>query len=267
MKKNTVLCLFIAIAGALLSGCLENTLVVDVAKDGSGTITNTMYMSPQMYQQISVDESGQPVEGDPLVNDESKANAEAMAAKFGPNVKFVSLETTSKDDWKGAVATYTFDDVTKLTLDLTSVMEDPNDTEAAPSKTPIKIAFTSGDVSKLELTMPDVGNGKASTEPAPEMTAEEMQQMQMMAMMMQGMQFSMLLKVDGTITETNAGTVDGSTITLFQIDMGTALSNPEGFQSMQASAESDDPQQMLKGLNGVDGVIIESAPKITVDFK
>ncbi len=266
MTKNTVLCLVIAIAATLLSGCFENTVLVDVKKDGSGTIKNTMYMSPQMYQQIAVGEDGQPVEGDPLINDESKANAEAMATKFGPNVKFVSLEATDKGDWKGAVATYTFDDVTKLTLDLTSAMDDPADTTSEP-KAPIKIAFTPGDTAKLSLTMPDVAPSTEETPAAPELTPEEMQQMQMMAMMLQGMQLSMKLTVDGSITETNASTVDGNTITLFQIDMGTVLSNPAGFQKLQSSAESEDPQAMLKALNGVDGLIIESAPNLVVDFK
>ena len=119
MKK-----LFALLVGAVtvlgLTGCFEQAGLLNVDKDGSGTLKLRMYMSPQMMEQMN--SLGGLAEGlggeaggaaDPMsqFKDQLKTQGESSGATFvsGKDVK-------NKAGWSGYEATFKFADVTKLVL-------------------------------------------------------------------------------------------------------------------------------------------------------
>ena len=125
--------LLVAAAGA---GCIQDLKTLKLKKDGSGTLVEEIYMSPQLTGMMAqmtaglaqaLDQGGVQMAGadqarvkaalDPLAL--FKTDIEKRTAALGAGVQLVSAQAkTSDKGWKGYVLTYSFADVTKLKLTL-----------------------------------------------------------------------------------------------------------------------------------------------------
>jgi hypothetical protein len=83
--------------------------------------------------------------------------------------------------------------------------------------------------------------------------------MAMMKMMRKGLYVDVTLNVNGRIVKTNAPYVDGSRVTLMQIDFDKLLADDAALMKLSSAKD-------IKSLAGVPGLKVVAEPKVTVEF-
>ena len=83
--------------------------------------------------------------------------------------------------------------------------------------------------------------------------------------LMEGMKIDISVEVDGDIVNTNATYVQGSKITLFQMDFSEMMKNKEGFEEFKKN-EPKNIEEMKKYLEKLPGLKIEVEKPITIKF-
>lgn len=220
--------------------------------------------------------------------------ARQMAKLFGQGVTFVSgKESVRKDGWKGFVATYAFEDVSKVTL-CPEVGEIMMAMQQSGGKMPEEIpgytfAFEKGDeASVLTITAPAIDDaaedeaketGKAEGGDFTEVNESELDAAgaemgvqvgaameQQMLKAMKGKKDSVLIVVDGEVTESNAKyrpKTMPNVILLYHMDFDKIMANEDGKKLITDGAEV---KEMVA--KGVSGAIAEDPEKvISVRFK
>lgn len=259
---------FLALCG--LTGCLQMEQVVKLKPDGSGTVVETVVLSKaglaSMEQMMGALGPGQKKEGAGAVPDlYDEAKLKAAASKMGEGVTFVSAERIDGEQGKGFKAIYAFTDINKLKLD-----QNPGEALAGnggpkphgDKKEPILFQFDKGSPAQLTLKMP--APDFKPKEPQPE--GMEDMAMQMMKQMFKDMHISLAVEVEGTISETNAEYRDGSRVTLMDMDFNKVMADPEKFKAL-AKANPQSLQEAKTLIKGLDGVKIETAPEVKIQFQ
>ncbi len=263
-----------------LTGCMENAALLNLKKDGSGTLTYRIYISSGIMQMFHGIATGMGTDGgntgsvDPL--ESLKAD---MEDKFGDAATLVKTkEIANEQGWEGIEAIYSFDDVNKLNLagmgdEIDS--GDGGDQGMGKMGTPYRCSFTKGDTATLKIipitTDPEAAKEAAEDLPGvmADMGMEGMGDLglAMMKPMMKGMRITLLLSVDGEIVETNSSFKSEkhpNVITLMDLRMDQLLEHPQAMEIMKAGADGADK---LAALN-LPGIKIENPQKeITVSFK
>jgi hypothetical protein len=122
------------VGATLLSGCVDNTTIVEVKKDGSGFVTEVTYMSPAMDQMMNQMMAGMAAAmSNGLSGGEAKLEVkaakpgaamlldrkqyESKAKSMGEGVSVWNIQAmTRKDGAPGVRVDYAFKDVTKLKM-------------------------------------------------------------------------------------------------------------------------------------------------------
>ncbi len=179
-------------------------------------------------------------------------------------VTFVSGEAIKTGDLEGYRARYAFDDISKVTVK----MDQGTDSLASgpdARKPPFGFAFKRGAAaSVLTIQMPDQTPGPAGALPMPgggsdADKAQAAQAMGMMKMMMRGLFVDVALTVDGRIIKSNAPYVEGSRVTLLQIDFDKLLADDAALLKLQSAKD-------VKSLAAVPGLKVVSEPTVTIEF-
>jgi hypothetical protein len=298
MKKHIVrglLSIGLLLVGA---GCFDATTTVLIKKDGSGYIDDTMYMSAAASQMIAGMMAGMGGGGGasaagagdmPLEPEKYKAKA----LKMGEGVKYVSAKRMTKQDGsKGVRVLYSFEDINKIKVSQNPDAPSgpggpggpggrmqPKDKEEKP-ESPITFSFVPGNTAKLTINMPPPD--KSEPEKMPEREEGSGMNMgggmpggeQMMNAMFTGMRIRLMVKVDGEITDTNGSYVHSGVksgkkcyLTLFDMDIGKLLGNPEHMKKLQALGKNKDISAAKDALKEIPGVKVETEQKIEVTFK
>jgi hypothetical protein len=261
MRRLTFV-LFLAFA---CSACLRSTTTIDLKPDGSGTVLQETGVSAQAMAMLKgfapADQKG----AAPDVFSEEQAKK--MAATMG--VTFVSGEPIKTAELEGYRARYSFTDISKVMLDMRG---DPTGLSSAenPSKQPpVGFTFTRGSTtSTLSIRMPEPKPGDAPLgQLSPQLpgtgatgNAQQAEQaMAMMKMMMKGLFVDITLNVDGRIVKTNAPYVEGSRVTLLQIDFDKLLVDQAALTKLQGATD-------LKSLANMPGLKVIPDPKVTIEF-
>ncbi len=251
----------LALAIALCSvGCLRSTTTIDLKSDGSGTIVQETAVSAQalgMLQGLAgANQTGE--KPPPLFGEEQARKA---AATMG--VTFVSGEAIKTGDLEGYRARYAFADISKVSvkMDQTGDLAPGSDTK----KPPFAFMFKRGPTaSVLTIQMPDQATG-ASPLPMPGAggtdaeKAQAAQALTMMKMMMRGLFVDVALNVDGRIIKSNAPYVEGSRVTLMQIDFDKLLADDSALTKLQGAKD-------IKSLAAVPGLKVVTEPTVTIEF-
>ena len=262
-------------------GCMDVTTDVYVRKDGSGTITETAYLSQMlvdMTQQMA-ESLGQETDGIPLF-DEQKLRAKAPI--MGEGVTFVSVGELTHDDGRpGYRVVYSFDDVRRLRL-----QGDPEAPAGAgrpaptppTEKSPITFDFTPGDAPSLTIHMPppepmtdgsETGAGAGGGMIPGGGPGQQPFDEEMARRVFGDFRIRIGLRVEGEIQKTNASFVnekrDG--ITLMQMDIGELLEDPEQVERLQAVGQITDMETARRVLKGFKGIQIEPETDLTLTFK
>jgi hypothetical protein len=248
-----------------LSGCINSATLVNVKPDGSGTIEQTLLVNPQALKLLGGgDPQAQTKSPGGVLNDaEFKRTAERMG------VRPVSLTPMKDGGMEGAKAIFAFDDISKVRVD-----QDPQvgGSRSPSSNNPIKFAMTrQGDASVLTITVDEKIASDAAQKSAGganmTMPTLDSAMLGMIKQMFQGMRIAIDLQVDGTIVKTNADYVNGSRITLLELDVATLLADESKLQALQGKLgpgmSISDVRPLLKDIKGVK----VNHPSLTIEFR
>lgn len=286
----------------LLGGCIQDTIVIHVKPDGSGTIEETSLISNSILEVMEsftsaiggpdAEKSGQDKK-DAIKDDSQKEakkssdemiakmvkDAELRAATYGASVKFVSAKPVTTDTGSGSFAVYSFQDINQI-----RVNQNPSDKlnsqkaekDASPPKEEFLLfSFVQGAPSKLVVTFPAQKIAAVSPSSTPESTkgSEEKankeadaQAMEMIKEIFKDMKLVISLKFEGTIVKTNASYRDGSMVTLVEMDFNKFLDNADLLKKLNvAKPQSIEETKTL--LKNVKGLKFEMNNPVTVEFQ
>jgi hypothetical protein len=255
----------------VLTGCLQSGTLVKVKPDGSGTIEQTMLVNLQTFKGLMGAMGGQAKDvGSGVLND---ADFKRAAERMG--VTPVSLTPLKEGAFEGAKAIFAFEDITKVRVD-----QDPNlsgSTRGAvggpsSSSSPIRFGLTrQGGASTLTIAFDEkqadaaaakmpAGGGGPGGELDPAM-------LQMIKTMFQGFRIGIDLEVEGKILKTNADYVNGSRITLLEVDVANLFEDEAKLKALQSKIGPGASISALRPyLNDLKGVKINN-PNITIEYR
>jgi hypothetical protein len=252
------------LVGILTSGCIRSTTTIEVKADGSGTILQENAVSAQALAMIKSFGSAQ---GDnksgTQPSPEIFSQEQAMKTAETMGVTFVSGEPFKTGELEGYRARYRFDDISKIKVNMQQG-PDALSSAKAGKEPPFGFSFSRGASSSLlTIQMPEQTGGG----PFPGMSggaadgdkAMATQALAMMKMMMQGMFLDVSLAVDGRIIKSNANYVEGSKITLLQVDFDKLLADEAALKRLEAAKD-------VKSLTDIPGLKIASEPKVVIEF-
>ncbi|MCB1065480.1 MAG: hypothetical protein KDN20_21505 [Verrucomicrobiae bacterium] len=236
----------------------------------------------------------------------TRESLEADATSYGKGVRYQSHEIgKNANQWDGYLVVYQFDNINDLKIDPTKPPGPFDDlakmnpqaaaaieaqaAEGAEIESPVKFTMADGvltiDTGVSPETLNEIseaggslggsglpGGGAISAPGGGEI--DPAAAMQMAAGMFQGMRIAYFIRIEGEIAETNAQHVDGSLITMSDIQPAIMMADPalmaftkeaealQGQEIDQAKADA-----MMEKVKTIEGIKLETQPQITVRFK
>jgi hypothetical protein len=287
---------------AFFYGCIQDTTVIHIQPDGTGTIEETTLFSNSILelmeslsgsmagseQQKSDQDHKEATKGDTKKEKEKTRDdllakmvkdAEIRAATFGTAVKFISAKPVKTDTGSGYTAVYAFQDISMV-----KVNQNPSDkvdaqkaekSDSPPKEEFLRFKFMKGSPSKLDVSFPpqkEITGDKSSVPESPKAGEEKSnkesddQSLEMMKNLFQDMKLNISLRLEGTIVNTNATYRDGSTVTLIEMDFGKIMSNPALLKQMSA-AKPQTIEETKALFKRVEGLKFETNNPVTIEFK
>jgi hypothetical protein len=246
-------------AAALSSACFQMTTVLKVAADGSGTIEHRMLYSTAALAQLRQFSSlggGQAV--DPL----SEQVAREMTASIGPGVTYVSSEPVSSPAGQGRASVYAFTDVSQLRI---------STQPAAPAGIKIRTQGFTTESESVTFAMTRSPGGNAVLQinvPEPNFldalgSPNATAQIGMIRTMLAGARVLLAAEPAGTVVRSSSPYVDGSRVTLLEVDLDEVLKDETLLPRLQAATTPDEAKAIVKGATGLK---INLDRAITVEF-
>jgi len=298
--KMTVLA---ALFAGMLSGCIQNDTVIQVHPDGSGFIRETVLytntMLDFMVSMAQMDGSGdrddhapnqEPKEHqgvppkqfkktrDDIIRDMAK-DADKQVRQFGGAVTFVESKPVKTETAGGYMALYAFRDI-----NLIRVNQNPGDkvegekgekNGGVKKEETLSFKFEKGSPSRLTILSPEPTGFTGEKPAAKEKTKgvgdgpgklPEKENLDAIRAMFQDMKLRISLSIVGTITQTNATYLDGTTLTLMEIDFGKIVHDYDLLKKInEAKPKSVEETKML--LKGIPGFKLELNYPVVVEFK
>ena len=267
-------------AAALTSGCITSLTNIKVRPDGSGTIDQTLSMTAEAAKQIAALAGGfgDPAAkkkdgGDGLPDFFSEQSMKDAAGKLGEGVVFVSSKPVSTPGRVGRIATYQFADITKVRIDQkpqTGDMPGADDSAGKEGKEDVLFRFARRPTGSSELTVlfPEPDFGKKKTDGADadqdEKKTPDPQQLEMMKKIFEGLKVGIDVTVFGQIIKTNSPYVQGSTVTLLEMDFSQVLANDVLMSRMNQPKSLEEAKAMLKDVKGFK---INLDREVAIEFK
>ena len=261
----------VLVAAVSLTACLNSTTLVKLKPDGSGTVEQTTLMNMAALKGMLPPGAAGQNQG-PMMN---RADLERTAERMGKGVRLVSTEPIKgANGFEGTRAIFSFDDINQI-----QISQDPNvNTEplgGGKQEPPVKFTFTKNPsgTSTLTININDRQVGDAPKEKSempersdmPDLTNPMI--MNMIKTMFDGFKINIDLEVVGSIVKTNADYVNGSRLTLLEMDMAALLADEAKLRALQGKigpgASFSEVKPYLKDIKGIkiDG------PSIKVEFR
>ena len=262
--------ILLVVVGVSVSGCLNSASLIKVKPDGSGTLEQTLMVNMAAIKGLmaGMGATGKDSSGSGVLNE-----AEFKRAGERMGMKPVSLTAMKQGNFEGAKAIYAFDDISKVRVDQDPQMSGSSSGKfaaAATSSNPIRFAMTrQGDVSVLTISVDEKVTAEAATkaQEAPSLDTIDPAMMQMIKTMFDGFRVLIDVEVDGKIVKTNADYVDGSRVTLLDIEMGAVLADEAKLKALQSKIGPGATISEIKPyLKDVKGVKINH-PTISIEYR
>lgn len=267
---RTLRALLLVAASATLVGCINSATLIKVKPDGSGTVeqttlVNTGAMKAMMPGMTPPGQAGGTV---------NEADLKRTAERMGKGVRLVSAEPTKSGTFEGVKAVFAFDDINQV-----AVSQDPSmsggtgdnpfgGAPPAPPENPVKFTLArTGGTSTLTVQFQDkpVPADQPMPQGGPDMSDPTV--LNMVKAMFDGFKVNIDLEVAGSIVKTNAEYVNGSRITLLDLDLGLLFQDQEKLKALQGKvAPGASLSQVKPYLKDVKGIKIDG-PTVTVEFK
>jgi hypothetical protein len=235
------------------SGCIRAERVITVNPDGSGSIVDTI--APAGRAAAIMDAT----QAEPKPEEVAAKTRRVKAAAAAMGVKLDSYKPRSGG--QPEVVRYSFADVTKVKADPMAFMAN-DDQESAVSPTSMSFRFhRAGGRSILTVITPSDPSAQKKT---PAEIEKEVADMKGRADLVAGAHLVTKLELGGAVATTNAATVDGRTITLLSIDIGTLAADEASLRKVLAV---EDPMRAdPKVLAAIKGLKVNTLPELTVEF-
>jgi hypothetical protein len=234
-----------------LSGCINSATLIKVKPDGAGTIEQTILMNMATLKGLlaGLDAQGQVKTTNPFNDAEFKK----MAASLGKGVRFVSSAPMTAGGFEGAKAIFAFDDISAVQIQENPEIGSPMGAKLSMSSSaPVKFSFArDGGNSVLTVAFDEKSIEKpADGTPAPNLDPA---MLGMLKTMFAGFKIAIDLEVDGKIVKTNADYVNGSRITLIELELAGLLEDEAKLRELQGKvgASLAEIRPLLKDVKGV----------------
>jgi hypothetical protein len=267
------------LAGFLLTtlfvGCLQVDTKVNVNKDGSGTIEETVLMKNsviEMFKQFAVMfDSTKSEEFQMFKEDDLKTKA----SNYGEGVDYVLGEKYSIEGYEGYKVVYSFKDINKIKLSPSPDDKVPfgEDMGAEVNKEKavddyLKFNFIKGDPSTLAIDFPKpqakvdsvIEDSEAIQDSAfnEDMTGK-------LTEMFDGLKMKLVINLNDDIDETDASFVNGNEVTVMQVDFSEIIKHKDVLEKLQKS-KPETMEQFKEAVGKMEGIKIEFKDKITIKF-
>lgn len=197
-------------------------------------------------------------------------------ARMGSGVRYVSHEMIDNDAHAGYVAVYAFDNINTVAVDQNPTAAMPampgTEGETDEDRELVAFSFIPGNPAQLIIRPPrDAGKDEpaaeqAETEQTPEAEGEAAAGMEQMREIFRDMRMTVQIAVDGDIKKTNASYVEGSTITMIDVNFNALLDDPELLKQLEKMGDVD-PAAAMEMMKKIPGLRVETAEEISVTFK
>jgi hypothetical protein len=255
--------------GITTSGCINSASLIRVKPDGSGTIEQTMLVNMAAIKGLMAGMGAQ--QGKETSGVLNEAEFKRAGERMG--VRPVSLTPLKQNGFEGAKAVYAFDDITKVRVDQDPQMSGATNgkfSSAASSNNPIRFELTrQGGNSVLTISVDEqaAASATAKAQDAPALDKIDPAMMQMIKTMFDGFRILIDVEVDGKILKTNADYVNGSRITLLDVDMAGVFQDEAKLKALQSKvkpgASLSELRPYLKDINGVK----INHPTVTIEYR
>lgn len=263
--------LLLALLSITLFGCLQVDTKVNLSKDGSGTIVETVFIKNEvinMLREFAMAFDSTKSEDFNMFNETELKN---KSADYGEGVEYKSGEKILRDGYEGYKVTYSFNDINKVKLNPSPDTKMPigESEEEVVKKDYLKFNFTKGSQSVLTIIFPEEElseNIKEEENTIETPDSANAEQMDKLIEMFDGMRISLKLNIDGEVTETDASYADGSEITLMDIDFAEIIKNKEILEAMGKSNQMT-RENFKEMTSGIPGIKLEVKEKVTVKIQ
>lgn len=289
IRRIGVICL-VVVAAISLTGCITFLTEIKLRGDGSGTMVQTMTMNPEQMKQMmegvakqmggtvtesKADSKAGPKEDSPKAEDRGPFKEDDLKGKavdMGEGVTFVSAEKIDTKTAAGVRVTYAFKDINQLAMNPKPAAALGAADAGASSKDALKFRFKrlpNGNA-LLTVVLPPSKQEAPKKEAAPPPVSPEAsaEQMAMVRQMFRGLRMGIAVDVEGKVVKTNSPYLEGSRVTLMDIDFDPLLSDEEGFKSLNEKMEAakGDDLKTMEVLKGIKGLKITTEPEISIEF-
>ena len=259
-------CALLLTAALASTGCFQLATVVHVKSDASGTIDQRLLFSPAALSQLTQlsmlgGTNGRPV--DPT----SEAQARTDAARLGPGATFVSSAPISDGAWQGRESVYAFTNINQLRV---------NPQPAAPGDITVRGDGIDSRGKAITFSLAAQPNGNALLTiavPLPELPSGGLAgsrdagtsagQVATLKQVFGGAHVHIEVEPAGTLVRTSSPYVNGSRVTLLDVDLDRLLKDETLLPRLQAAKSEDEMKAILREAPGLE---ITFDRTITIEF-
>jgi hypothetical protein len=279
----------LSVAAAIsLTGCITFLTQITVRGDGSGTMVQTISMNPEQMKEAvegiakqmgatTTATKEEPGKDSPKASEEGlfkESDLKGKTTDLGPGVKFVSVEKIDTKTAAGVRVTYSFKDINQLAVNPKPAAAMGTAGAGASSQDALKFRFKRNPNGNAVLTVvfappnAEMAKEEAAKPPTRVSPEESAQQTTMMKQMFKGLHMGMAIEVQGKVVKTNSPYVEGSKVTLMDIDFDPLLSDENGFKDLSAKLDAamGDDRKAMEAMKGIKGLKITTDPEITIEF-
>jgi hypothetical protein len=253
-------------ASLLSGGCFQMTTIVHVNGDGSGTIDHSLLLTKAalaQLRQFSMLGGGRGGSIDFV----SEAQARRMADTLGEGVSYVSSEAIDTPLGEGRNAKYAFTDINRVRI---------SPQPPAPGGINVKTQAFSTDNGTITCSFSRDPNGTAVLRiNLPELNLQSAlgnantgdagigQQLAMVRALLAGARVLIGVEPAGTLVKTSSPFVDGTRVTLLDVNLDQVLANEALIARVQAAKT---PEETKAALTDVPGLRITLDREVTIEF-
>jgi hypothetical protein len=250
-----------------LVGCFQASTLIRVKADGSGTIEQRILLTSAAMDQLRAFAILGGNSAD-TVDPTSETQARSMAAAIGPGVTYLSSMPVRTDQAQGRDSIYAFTDITRLRISEQPRVPGGVSLRAQGVSTdsdPITFAMTrqpDGNV-LLRILVPRPGVLPFAANGNGEVTPPSLDQINMVKQILAGARLTVAVEPEGRLVQTSSPFVDGNRVTLIDLDIDKAASDPDLAAKLQSLRTLDDAKAAV---NSVPGLKITLDPEIAITF-
>lgn len=272
-------------AAAILMGCIDSTTEIQIQRDGSGTVTETVYTMRSMERMLEV-LSGM---AETLVAEDEKLNAPKSrldrryyvdrAAAMGKSVRLSSLESVKRGDGaEGVKAVYTFTDIRSTSISPEPSFFIPQLPPPVLTNDPSVVTFDFASETPATLTVHLPWSRKAATAVTPRKvrqseSAINQEEAAMVRHVLDSFRCRMIVRTADPLIKSNARYQDrdrqqasSKHVVLFDLNLGDAVRNETIMDQLETIGPARNMETALESYAGLTGMRVEKQSTVTIEF-